>query len=118
MKRQALKALALAIDVGGPLVATMTQFPLWIERSAEATVSGLFLFFAILSAVPAYKAARRMLKSPSAPIMWLILFVFLIALQAIISEMVIITFVGLVSNTIGFVLFKIATPREEIKINQ
>ena len=50
--------------------------------------------------------------------MWLILFVFLIALQAIISEMVIITFVGLVSNTIGFVLFKIATPREEIKINQ
>ena len=60
MKRQALKALALAIDVGGPLVATMTQFPLWIERSAEATVSGLFVVFAILSAVPAYTAARRM----------------------------------------------------------
>lgn len=113
MKRQTLKAIALALDVGGPLVATMTQFPLWIERSSEATVSGLFLFFAILSAVPAYKAARRMLRSPSAPIMWLILFVFLIALQAIISEMVIIAFVGLISNTIGFVLFKLARTEKE-----
>ena len=108
MKRRLLKTVAIGIDVGAPLLATVSQFPLWIERSAGATVSGIFLLFAILSAVPLFKHFGRLLKSPSAPLMWGIIFGFLTALHTIIDEMLIISFVGLVSNSVGWVFFKIA----------
>ena len=107
-KRRLLKALALSIDVGAPLVATVTQFPVWVERSAGATVSGLFVVLLLLSAIPLFKHFKRFLKSPSAPLMWGILFGFLAALHAIIDEMLIVSLVGLMSNCVGWVLFKLA----------
>jgi hypothetical protein len=108
MKRKILRSLALCIDVGAPLTATLTQFPLWIERSAGATVSGLVILFALLSAIPLMRYYKKLLKSPSAPLMWAFLFGFLSALHAIIEEMLIISFVGLVANVVGWGLFKIA----------
>ena len=117
MKRKILRASAIGIDVGAPLIATLTQFPLWIERSAGATVSGIFLVFALLSAVPLFKHFGELLKSPSAPIMWGLIFAFLLALHTIIEEMLVISFVGLVSNVIGWGLFKLAgsEKKEETK---
>ncbi len=108
MKRRILKGLALVIDVGAPLIATLTQFPIWVEQSAEATVSGIFVFFAILSAVPLLKYWWKKLRTPSAPLMWGLAFALLNVLNAIISEMILITFVGVVSNSVGWILFKIA----------
>jgi hypothetical protein len=108
MKRKMLRATALCIDVGAPLIATATQFPLWVERSAGATVSGLFVFFLILSAIPLFKCFKHLLKSPSAPIIWGLMFGLLSALHVIIEEMLVISFVGLVANLVGWVLFKIA----------
>lgn len=113
MKRKMLKAAALAIDVGAPMSATLTQFPLWIERSAGATVSGLVILFAIMSAVPLMRYYKRILKSPSAPLMWGILFGLLSALHSIIEEMLVISFVGLVANVIGWGLFKLAGEEKE-----
>ncbi len=107
-KRRLLKALALFIDVGAPLAATVTQFPIWVERSAGATVSGLFVVFLLLSAIPLFKHFKRFLKNPSAPLMWGLIFGFLAALHTIIDEMLIISMVGLVSNLVGWVLFKLA----------
>lgn len=108
MKQRILKASALVIDVGAPLIATVTQFPIWVQRSAGATVSGLFIFFVILSAIPLFKSFKRFLKSPSAPLMWGLIFGFLCALHTIIEEMLVISLVGLVSNAIGWGLFKLA----------
>ena len=101
-KRGTIKVIAVAIDVGAPLIATLTQFPIWVERSAEATVSGIFLVFALLSAVPLFKSFKRLLRSPSSPLMWGLIFVFFYALRAIVDEMIFISFVGLVSNVIGW----------------
>lgn len=108
MKRKLLKATAIGIDVGAPFIATLTQFPLWVERSAGATVSGLALLFVILSIIPLFKYFKRFLQSPSAPIMWGIVLMVLLSLQSILSEMIVISFVGVVSNCIGWGLFKIA----------
>ena len=108
MGRRLLKGTAICIDVGAPLVATLTQFPLWIARSAGATVSGIFLLFAILSAGPLFKHFGKFFKTPSAPMMWGLIFAFLMALRAIIEEMLVISFVGVVSNAIGWALFKLA----------
>lgn len=115
MKRRVLRWSALTIDVGAPLIATMTQFPIWVERSAGSTVSGVFVFLAILSAVPLFKFFQGRLKTPSAPLMWALALAFLVGLNAIIREMMLIAFVGAISNTIGWAMFKIAG--EEIKTN-
>ena len=108
MKRRLLRGLALVIDIGAPLIATMTQFPIWVERSAESTVSGIFVFLALLSAVPLFRSFRGKLRTPSVPLMWGLAFAFLSGLNAIISEMILIAFVGLISNCVGWVLYKLA----------
>lgn len=113
MKRRAIKAIALGIAVGAPAAATVSQFPLWIERSAGATVSGLVILCLLLSAIPLMRYYKRILKSPSAPLMWGILFGLLSALHAIIDEMLIISFVGFVANAIGWGLFKLAGEEKE-----
>ena len=110
MKRQALgrclKASALAIDVGAPLVATATQFQIWVERSSSATVSGLFLFFAFLSAIPFWRQIKEWIKSPSAPLLWTFLAIFFVALRNIVDEMLLVSVVGAVSNCIGACVYK------------
>ena len=108
MKRKILKVCAMCISVGAPLIATLTQFPLWIERSSEATISGVFILFALLSAVPMFKHLGKLVKSPAAPILWGVLLGSLYAVAAIIDEMIVISFVGLISNCIGWIMYKIA----------
>ena len=102
-----LKISALVLDVGAPLAATMSQFPVWVDRSAGATVSGLFVLFAFLSAIPFFKQIKAYFKSPSAWVMWSIIFVAFVALRAIIDEIIVITLVGVVANVIGAGVYKI-----------
>ena len=102
-----VKGAAIGIDVLAPLAATFTQFPVWVERSSGATVSGLFLLFAMLSAIPFYKQIKEYMKSPSAPIVWTVIFTFLILLRNIIDEMVIVCFVGMLANILGAGLYNL-----------
>ena len=97
---------AVGIDVGAPLIATLTQFPAWIERSAGSTVSGLFVVFALLSAIPLFKKGKEILKSPSAVMLWGIGLGLLLALRNIVDEMIIVCAVGLIANAIGAPLHK------------
>jgi len=105
-KGNILKGVAIGIDVSVPLAATFSQFPVWVERSSSATISGLFLVFAFFSILPFIKQIRNWLKSPSVEIFWLIAFVLFVALRSIIEEMVIICFFGAISNSLGAVLYR------------
>ena len=102
-----VKGSAIGLDVGGPLIATLTQFPIWVEKSSEATVSGLFLLFALLSAIPLAKQIKEFIKSPSVWVLWIVLFAFFIMLRNIIDEMVIVCFVGMLSNIVGAGIYKV-----------
>lgn len=106
-KGKVIKGVAVGIDVLGPFVATLTQFPVWVDKSAEATMSGLFLVFAALSVIPFFKQIKAFIKSPSVWVLWCVLFVFFVALQSIISEMLVVCFWGMVANIIGAVIYKI-----------
>ena len=100
-KGKIIQLAAVALDVGAPLVATLTQFPVWIQRSAESTVSGLFVVFALLSAIPLIRYFKDMFRSPSATIIFGLLLIALIGLKDIIDEMIIVSLVGLISNFVG-----------------
>lgn len=106
-KGKIIKTSALVVDVAAPLAATLSQFPVWVDKSSTATVSGLFVVFALLSAIPLMRVVKEKLKSPAAWIIWTVITVFVIALRNIIDQMAIICFVGLVSNLCGAGLHKI-----------
>lgn len=106
-KSAIFKTVALCIDVGVPLVATLTQFPIWIERSSEATVSGLALVLIGLSVLPFLKQLKEYFKSPSAWVVWGVVFVILMLMRSIIDQMLVVALAGLVANMIGAVLFGI-----------
>lgn len=106
-KGKITKAAALTLDVGAPLIATLSQFPAWVERSAGSTMSGLFVVFALLSAIPLFKYVKDIFKSPSAPLLWCIGLALLLALRNIVDEMIIVCFVGAVSNVAGTAIYKI-----------
>lgn len=106
-KGKIFKISAIVLDVGAPLAATVSQFPVWVDRSAGATVSGLFVLFAFLSAIPFFKQIKAYFKSPSAWLMWCIIFVALIALRAIIDEILVICAIGALANIVGAGLYKL-----------
>lgn len=106
-KGNILKAAAIVIDVGAPLTATLAQFPVWIDRSSEATFSGIFLLFAFLSCLPFLNYIKAYFRSPAVWVVWLVLFVLLFALNNIIDEMLVVCFVGLVANCIGAIIYRI-----------
>lgn len=106
-KGRIIKGVAVGLDVGAPLVATLAMFPIWVERSAEATMSGLFLFMALLSCIPFLRQIIAYFKSPAVEVMWCIIFVLLVALSNIIHEMMVVAGVGAVANLIGAGVYKL-----------
>ena len=112
-KCKLLKGCGLFVDVGAPFAATLSQFPLWVERSSGATISGLFLLFALVSVIPLFRWLKEKFSTPSAKLLWTILFVALYALRAIIDEMVIIALVGMIANYVGDVLYAVGEKYDE-----
>ena len=106
-KGKIIKAIAIILDVIAPLIATLSQFPVWVEKSSEATFSGMFILCAFLSCLPFINYIREYLKSPSILVTWLIAFVLLIALNSIIEQMIVVCFVGLLANCVGAIIYKI-----------
>lgn len=104
-KGKIIKGSALAVDVVAPFVATLSQFPIWIEKGSQATMSGLFLVFAFLSCIPFLTQIKKWLKSPSVPILWLVFFVVFKCLSNIIDQMSFICMVGAVANLGGAGLY-------------
>jgi uncharacterized membrane protein len=106
-KGKIIKGTALAIDVISPLVATLTQFPAWVEQSSSATVSGLFLLFALVSVLPFINQIKEWLKSPSVTVLWCVFFVLVALLRNIIDQMWVICLVGAISNGVGSIIYKV-----------
>lgn len=106
-KGKIIKGTALTIDVAAPLIATICQFPVWVEKSSSATISGVFLVFAFLSCLPFLNQIKTWLKSPSVPVLWCVFLVLFTLLRNIIDQMWIICLVGVISNCIGSVIYKV-----------
>ena len=112
-KAAVLKTLAIGIDVGVPVFATFTQFPLWVEQSAEATMSGLCLVLIAISVIPFLKVLREYFKSPSSWVLFGVIFVVLLMLRSIIDQILIVSLAGFIANLIGAGIYSIGRKIEE-----
>ena len=113
VKGKLIKLAATVLCVGVPLGATLTQFPIWIYKSSEATVSGMFLLLALISALPFIKQIKAYFKSPAVWVVWSVLLVLLVLLRNIIDEMIIVCMAGAPANIIGMFIYKIGKSIED-----
>ena len=101
-------ALGLLFSTVPPLFATLAYFPIWSDRGGGTMLSGVAALLLLLCFAPLLRVIRERLKTPSAPIVWLIVFLAFFILAEIATEMKIIAFTGLVGNTVGAVFFRLA----------
>ena len=105
--RLLLHIAGLLLCVIPPTLCTLLYFPVWRQSSAK-TLAGGTLLILMLSAYPIVKLIRRYLRSPSAYLMWLFIFIGFLLLSAIAYEMTVISFFGFLGNLLGAVCFKAA----------
>ena len=96
--RLPLLLLGYAFSVGAPLAATLSCFPLWRTRGAQAVLAGGTLLLLALCALPLWKSLRAYLRSPSVWVLWLLLLLFFLLVQSIATEMSMICLFGLFGN--------------------
>ena len=107
MRSRNLRLLGFTFSFLPPVIATLTYFPLWYSRGIEFFLSGLTLLFLLISAIPLIRIIKNKLKSPSAPLIWLVFFLFFFAVDKISDKCVIISFIGFLGNAIGTAFYKL-----------
>lgn len=128
-KATVLTVSGYGISAAAPLIATATQFPVFVQKGTGATVSGAFILVAIICALPMLwyvhrlKAQNRTIPKPSTPLMiWGIILVASLALYQIIDELIIISASGVGGVVASKVMFFLAkrqiTPKSENKAGQ
>jgi general stress protein CsbA len=106
MKRRPLfRILGFVLCIVPPLLAALDRFPL---LTTAGKVSMGFTFAAFLCCIPLYKHFKRILASPSAWVMWLVIFALCALLKGFIDDFYIISLIGFVSSVLGAVCFKIS----------
>ena len=105
LKYSGLTVLGAMLCIVPPAVTTLCYFPLWVETSSSATVSGLSLFLVLVSIIPLFKILKSYMEYPSAPVVWILIAVFCLAFKAIIDQVLVISFVGAVSSVAGMIVF-------------
>ncbi|MBE6644637.1 MAG: hypothetical protein E7612_04565 [Ruminococcaceae bacterium] len=100
--------IALAVSILPVSAVILTYFPIWAERGGATVLSGFSLLLMFMAAVPAVRFFKKIIASPSAPLIWFISFVLFFSLSRIAEDMTVISFVGFISNLVGAVFFKLA----------
>jgi len=121
-KRRTLYALGVLFSTVPVIAAVLSYFPLWRERGSGAVLSGFSLLLLALATVPLARVIKERLRSPSAHLMWFLIFIFFYFFSKIADELTVISFVGFIGNLIGALLFRLSRrktekevrPREEI----
>ena len=100
--------LGLAFCIVPVVICILKYFPVWTARGGETIFSAITLILVAIAAVPLFSFIKRILRSPASYTVWLVFFIFFFLVSRIAEEMVVISFVGFISNLVGAVFFKIS----------
>ena len=107
MRKIVYTLLGLLLSVLPPIVATLSYFPLWQTRDAETVVSGISALLLVFSALPLMRIVMAKMRTPSATVLWGILFLLFFSLCRIADEMCVISFCGMVGGALGSLFFRL-----------
>jgi len=100
--------LGILVSTVPTVACVLSYFPLWQERGSECVLSGIALLLLLLALIPLIRIIKGRLKTPSAYMIWLIIFVLFFSLSKISEQMTVISFVGFSTNLLGSVFFKLS----------
>ena len=100
--------LGALISTVPPIIAVLLYFPLWRSEGIYTAISGISLLLLMICALPIFNLLKRILKSPSVPTVWLIIFLFFLFISRVADEITVISFVGFISNIIGSLFFRLS----------
>ncbi len=100
--------IGFALSVIPVTLATLSYFPLWLERGEGAAVSGFTLLLLLICVSPLWKMLKRIFSSPAVWSIWLIIFILFFTLSKIADEMTVISFIGFISNALAAIFFKLS----------
>lgn len=112
--RRLLRIIALAVCIIPPVKVTIGYIPLWlstengIEGFTGMIIPGFAVIVFLFCAIPLFKYIFSKLKTPSAWLIWSVMWVLSELIAKIINEMRVITFVGAICNIVGLILWKIS----------
>ena len=104
-KKAFFKFLGFAFSVLPPLIATIDQFPLMTKAGKYSIIAIIAI---VLCCVPFIKQIKRLFNSPSAWLMWLVIFIICTALRALVDEFYTISMFGLIGSVVGALFFHLA----------
>ncbi|MBQ9735764.1 MAG: hypothetical protein IJV96_03155 [Clostridia bacterium] len=105
------RALGLLLCILPPAVATVEHFPLWLGRG-ESALSLLALLLLTLAAIPLFRILRERLKTPSAWLVWFLLWLFLTVSAPILSSVRVIALISFPTSLAGALCFRLAARAE------
>ena len=108
---RALRLLGMGLCVLPPAVATLEFFPLWITRE-DCRLSAIAVVLLLLSALPLLRMLRARLRSPSAWLVWLILWVALSLFEPIVASLRTIALISFPTGLLGALCFRLAKRKE------
>lgn len=108
VKYAVLRLFGILLCTLPPLICILCYFPVWTAEGGERIVPGITLLLCAVAVLPMYKAIKRMLRSPAGYTLWLISFLSFLALSKIADEMVVVSFVGFISNLMGAIVFRLS----------
>lgn len=106
-KGRILRAFGFLFCIVPPAIVTLEYFPLF-KAQPEKGVCVLSAVFLLVAAIPFWKYIKRALRSPSAWMIWLAIYLFSMAFAPIIQQMRVISLVSLSTSLVGATLFKVA----------
>ena len=112
-----LRLLGYLFSTIPAVMAVAAYFPVLRERGeGETAVSLGALFLLVIALLPLWRGISAFFRSPSAPKIWLALFLFFYLTGRIAAEMVVISTVGLLGSLVGLVFFRIAALKRKRQV--
>ena len=115
LRQTLLRAIGICFSVIPPAVCTLLYFPIFAESSPDKLLSLGTLLLLIIAFLPLTRILHAGLKSPSATLIWLIIFLLFYTLSKISDEMIVISFFGFIGNLVGSVFFRLG---KKVKTNE
>ena len=91
-----------------PVFATLEHFPIWASEGGEVMVSALTVILLLICAIPLKRHIAKFFKSPSAWVIWLLIYVIFSLLGKISDDIVAIALVAFPFNFLGALFFMLS----------
>ena len=107
-----LRILGMALCILPPTVATLEFFPLWLTRE-DCRLSALSVMLLLIAAIPLFRVVRARLRSPSAWMVWLTIWVLLALLEPIVASIKTIALISFPTGILGAICLRLSEKKEK-----